>query len=282
MEDKRKSEMEDKRKSEMEDKRKSEMESRMEIEDKTRVLLLNEDGKKKIVESGSGVKKIKHFGIVNLDDLVGKKFGEKIEIERRISWLLPPTIFDFIELTPRKTQIILPKDSGAICCNLGLRKGSTVVEGGTGSGSLTLALANSVFPDGKIVSYDKKTERFDQVKLSLKRIGLDSIVELKEGDVTDRIDERDFDSVVFDIPNPWDAVSNGWEALKPGGTICAYTPLVSQLEQFVKTLRNYPFASIYSFELIQRRMVVGKMGTRPAFRMLGHTAYLTFARKVMK
>ena len=37
-----------------------------------------------------------------------------------------------------------------------------------------------------------------------------------------------------------------------------------------------------TIELLEREMIVTAHGTRPSFHMLGHSGYLTFARKIDK
>jgi len=76
-------------------------------------------------------------------------------------------------------------------------------------------------------------------------------------------------------------VDHAWNVLKPGGYFCPYSPLISQVEQTVKKVRKNNFIEIKTFENIQREMIVSDYGTRPSFDMLGHTGYLTFARKVL-
>jgi tRNA (adenine57-N1/adenine58-N1)-methyltransferase len=48
----------------------------------------------------------------------------------------------------------------------------------------------------------------------------------------------------------------------------------------VNEIAKYTFIECKTYENIQREMIVSKHGTRPSFEMLGHTGYLTFARKV--
>ena len=100
--------------------------------------------------------------------------------------------------------------------------------------------------------------------------------------MTKGIKEKNVDAIILDIPNPWDAISHAWNALTPGGYLCTYSPLISQVEQSVKEIQKHPFTSIKTIEFIEREMIVGEKGTRPSFSMLGHTGYLTFARKTLK
>ena len=99
--------------------------------------------------------------------------------------------------------------------------------------------------------------------------------------MTKGIYEKNLDAVILDIPNPWDSVDYVWNALSPGGYFCTYSPLVSQVEKTVKKVRKNNFIEIKTFENIQREMIVSDYGTRPSFDMLGHTGYLTFARKIL-
>jgi len=85
---------------------------------------------------------------------------------------------------------------------------------------------------------------------------------------------------IIDIPNPWDAVNTAYNSLKIGGYLCCYSPLISQVEKTVKEIKKHGFIEIKTFENIQREMIVSDHGTRPSFDMLGHTGYLTFARKI--
>ena len=116
---------------------------------------------------------------------------------------------------------------------------------------------------------------------NIRNVGLEQYVITKHKDITEGIDEKELDTVILDIPNPWEAVEHAWHALKIGGYLCSYSPLTSQVEKTVKEIQKHSFIEIKTFENIQREMVVSKYGMRPSFDMLGHTGYLTFARKVL-
>ena len=110
---------------------------------------------------------------------------------------------------------------------------------------------------------------------------LDKYVTTKFKDVTKGIDEKDLDAIILDIPNPWDAVGHSWNSLKPGGYLCCYSPLITQVEKAVFEINKHKFIELKTIENIQREMIVENHGTRPCFDMLGHTGYLTFARKIL-
>ena len=143
-------------------------------------------------------------------------------------------------------------------------------------GYQTVKLSN-----GKVVSYDNRDDFIKHAMKNLKTAKLDKYVTTKIKDITQGIDERDLNAIILDIPNPCEAVAHAWKALKLGGYLCVYSPLISQVEKTFKEIKKQNFIEIKTLENIQREMIVSDYGTRPSFEMLGHTGYLTFARKVL-
>ena len=245
------------------------------------IVLIDSNFKKYIINTNSKIDKIKGIGVLNPNILIGEKYGSKLEIGNKKFWILKTSLLDKLQGLKRKAQIILPRDAGHILINCSIESGNIVLEAGIGSGSLTIAIANAVAPTGKIISYDNREEFIKHAIKNLKNSELDKYVEIKLKDVTKGIDEKEIDAVILDIPNPWEAVDHAWEALKVGGYLCCYSPLISQVERTVKKIRKNSFIEIKTFENIQREMIISEYGTRPSFDMLGHTGYLTFARKVL-
>jgi tRNA (adenine57-N1/adenine58-N1)-methyltransferase len=186
-----------------------------------------------------------------------------------------------LQALKRKAQIILPRDCAQIISNCSIESNQKVLEAGIGSGSLTIALATSVAPTGKVISYDNREDFIKHAMKNIKNSKLDKYVETKLKDVTAGIDEKNLDAIILDIPNPWDAVNHAYNSLKPGGQLCTYSPLSSQVENTIKEIKKLNFIEVKTIENIQREMVVSEKGMRPKFGMLGHTGYLTFARKVL-
>lgn len=251
------------------------------INENDTVVLIDEKGRKTLIRIEEGMKKIKGIGVFDPGKLKGKKTGEKTRIGNKEFIIMKPSIVDKIETIERKAQIILPKDSSLIILYCDVKNGDTIIEGGAGSGALTIALANCVRPDGKIISYEKRKDFAEIAKRNIENAELGKWVDIKIADVTESIDEKDADAVILDIPNPWDAVKNAYSSLKTGGHFCSYSPTMNQVEQTVKTLRFHSFIEIKTFENLQREIVVGEGGVRPGFDMLGHTGYVTFARKIL-
>jgi tRNA (adenine57-N1/adenine58-N1)-methyltransferase len=245
------------------------------------VVLIDQSYKKYLLKVNDKTDKYKGIGVFDPKTLIGKKYGNQIEIGNKQFHLLQPSLQDKLQGLKRRAQIILPRDAAQIIINCSIEPGHIILEAGIGSGSLTIALANFVSPNGKIISYDIREDFIKHAMKNLVKANVECIVEAKIKDVTKGIDENDLDAIILDIPNPWEAINHAWKALKVGGYLCSYSPLVSQMEKTVKEIKKHNFIEISSTENIQRKMVVSEQGTRPSFQMLGHTAYLTFARKVL-
>lgn len=251
------------------------------IENET-VVLIDSKFKKYIINTGAKLDKYKGIGIFDPKEIIGFEYGNKIKVGNKDFWILRPSLMDKLQGLKRYAQIIIPKDSAHIVMNCSIESGHTVLEAGIGSGSLTIALANAVAPDGKVISYEKRKDFIELAKKNLETMGMDKYVIIKNKDITKGIEEKNLDAIILDIPDPWAAVEHAWKALKIGGYLCSYSPLISQVEKTVNEIRKYSFIEIKTFENIQREMVVSKHGTRPSFDMLGHTGYITFARKVLQ
>ncbi len=245
------------------------------------IVLIDSNLKKYIVEISGKTDKIKGIGVLDPKTIMGKNYGNKITIGSKEFWLLQPSILDKLHGIKRRAQIILPRDAGQIIINCSIESGHTVIEAGIGSGSLTIALANAVAPNGKVISYDIRDDFIKHATKNIEKMGLQKYVEAKKKDVTKGIDEKDVDVIILDIPNPWEAVKHAWSSLRIGGYFCSYSPLISQVERTVEEIKNHPFIETKTFENIQREMIVSPHGTRPSFKMLGHTGYLTFTRKIL-
>ena len=224
-----------------------------------------------------------HKGFINLDELVGWEFGAAVQSSLGIEFTaLKPSLTDYIMKSSRKTQITYPKDAALIVMFSGIGSGSRIAESGTGTGALTTALAHYVKPNGKIYTYELREEFQKNARKNLKRTNLLDFVELKRGDVTIGIDERDLDAVVLDLAVPWLVVPHAYEALKPSGTIVSFSPTIDQVVKTVEALKENNFVFIETIECMMRAMQVERGKTRPHTMMTGHTGYITHARKAMK
>lgn len=246
------------------------------------IVLIDSNYKKYIVNTSDKTDKIKGVGVLDPSSLLGKEYGKQLEIGNKQFWILSPSLQDKLQSIHRRAQIILSRDAAHILINCSIEPGQHILEAGIGSGSLTIALASIVAPNGKIISYDIRKDFIEHALNNIRKAGLEQYVSTKLKDITLKIEEKDLDAIIIDIPNPWDTVENVWNGLKVGGYFCSFSPLISQVEKTVKELKKYCFIEVKTFENIQREMVISSYGTRPSFDMLGHTGYLTFARKTLQ
>lgn len=245
-----------------------------------KVLFITPKGKKYLLEVKRGKRFHSSEGYIDLERVIGLPYGSRIRTNTGSIWVAAqPLILDHVLNFPRITQIIYPKDLGYILLVSGVRSGSRVVEGGTGAAVLTTILAYYVAPTGKVYSYDIEEEHLKNAEKQLERVGLRDFVELKHGDVSKRIDERDVDAVILDIPTPWLAVASAKNALKDGGIFISISPTIEQVIETVEMLRGEGFADITTVEILLRTLRVKRGMTRPEHLMHAHTAYITIARK---
>ena len=224
-----------------------------------------------------------HKGYLTLDELIGKEFGEPIKSSLGINFTtLKPALTDYIMKSSRNTQIIYPKDAAQIVMFSGIGPGSRVVESGTGTGSLTTALAHYVGAAGKVYTYELRGEFQKNAAKNLQRSKLIDRVEMKSGDVTLGIEERDVDAVILDLAVPWLVIPHAYEALKPSGILVSFSPTIDQVVRTTEALRENGFVFIETVECLMRTMQVERGKTRPNTMMTGHTGYITHARKILK
>jgi tRNA (adenine57-N1/adenine58-N1)-methyltransferase len=222
-----------------------------------------------------------HRGILQHDDLIGKPWGTQVFSHLGSPFfLLQPSLAELINELPRTTQILYPKDIGFILITMGVRPGQTVMEAGTGSGSMTTALASAVGPQGRVISYEVKPDVQNLARKNLTRFGLASRVDLKLRDIQEGLDETNVDAFFLDVPNPYDYISQVRAALKPGGYLCCLIPTFNQVEKTLVALRQSQFAFVEVCELLLRYYKPEPARIRPADRMVAHTGFLVFARRI--
>lgn len=222
-----------------------------------------------------------HKGFIDMNKVIGREYGTIIKSSSGCNfYIFYPLVRDFIMHFRRRTQIIYPKDIAIITLYADIRPGKIIVEGGTGTGALTVVLASLVSPTGRVYSYDVNVENLLHAKKNIERLGLDNVVEFKTGDVTKHINENNVDAVILDIPTPWLAVPVVKNVLKPSGVFASFSPTIEQVIQTVNMLENSKFGEIECYECIMRQLRVKNGMTRPFHRQIVHTGYIVLARSL--
>lgn len=223
-----------------------------------------------------------HRGVVKHDALIGLPWGSLAESHLGSKfYLVEPALHDVLINTRRNSQIIFPKDIGYILVRLSVGPGKIVVEGGTGSGALTTALAWAVGPQGKVITYERREDMQELARRNLQRVGLDDRVVFKLRDIAQGFDETDADALFLDLPNPEQFLPQVRAALHPGGAFGTILPTTNQVSALLEAMQQQSFAFVEVCELMLRFYKVVPQRLRPTDRMVAHTGYLIFARPVV-
>ena len=248
------------------------------------VILVDKVGRRHRVRLRAGERYSVHSGFILHDDLIGRLEGSMVTTQLGARLLaVRPTFGEQVTGRRREAQPIYPKDLGAILIGADVHPGARVLEAGTGTGALTMAVLRAVGPSGWVVSYEVRDEFLEAAKRAIvETLGeLPPNLMLKLGDVYLGVEERDMDRVLLDLPEPWQAAETAKAALRPGGIAFAHCPNVSQVQRFFDCLRELKgFGMLEAFELLQRGWTVRGRSMRPSHRMVAHTGFLCFARRL--
>jgi len=222
-----------------------------------------------------------HRGVIKHDDLIGLPWGSQVFSHLGSPFfLLQPALADLLLDLKRNTQILYPKDIGFILLTMCIGPGQKVIEAGTGSGSMTIALAFAVGTEGRVISYEQREEMQNLARKNIHRTGLASRVDFKLRDIQEGFDETDADAFFLDVANPYDYIAQVRAALKPGGYFGSIIPTVNQAEILLRSLRRHRFAFLEMCEIMLRYYKPEPDRLRPTDRMVAHTGFLVFGRRI--
>jgi tRNA (adenine57-N1/adenine58-N1)-methyltransferase catalytic subunit len=248
-----------------------------------RVLLIDQRDRTYLFTLQAGGTYHTHSGTLAHDELIGADEGTRLETSRGMVLVaFRPRFADFVLKMPRGAQVVYPKDIGPILMYADIFPGAVVLEAGTGSGALTIALCRAVGEAGRVVSYELRDEHRDTAAANIEAFfgAVPERVDLRRGDVAKvPITGERYDRVVLDMPEPWAPLGVLAEVVAPGGVVCAYLPTVMQVQQLVLTLPGNGFQHVETFETLRRGWHVTERSVRPDHRMVGHTGFLTIARR---
>jgi tRNA (adenine57-N1/adenine58-N1)-methyltransferase catalytic subunit len=253
------------------------------IKQNNNVLFFFDDSKKWLMKVSRKQQFHTHVGIIDHKKVIGKEYGSAIKTNKgKIIYLLEPTVYDYVMKSQRSTQIVYPKDLGYIAARTGLQSGQTIVEIGTGSGSLTTFLASLVKPRGHVYTYDVDENFMAIARKNIEKAGISKHVTMEKLDIKDikKVPQTDVDMVVVDLGDPWTVVPQARKMLKGSGYFVAICPTMNQLEKLASALRGNDFFDLEFTEQIVRTIEAREGKTRHSFRGIGHTTYVAFARKV--
>jgi tRNA (adenine57-N1/adenine58-N1)-methyltransferase len=250
------------------------------------VLLVDRKGRRYLVTVEPGQVFHSHHGTLDHEAIIGVVEGSEV-VSSMGRWMrvLRPTLAEFVVKMPRGAQVIYPKDVGAILIEADIFPGARVLEAGTGSGSLSLALMRAVGPKGTVYTFDVREDFQTKALRNIERfVGSDpnyGAIEARLADVYNDDLDIEVDRAVLDLTEPWRALPNLEKVLRPGGLLVAYMPTVPQVQNLVGALQQ-GWSMVRTFETMQRGWNVDGLSVRPDHRMVAHTAFLTVARRVVE
>jgi tRNA (adenine57-N1/adenine58-N1)-methyltransferase len=248
------------------------------------VLLIAQDRKQFVVRLVSGGQLQTHRGCLNHDDLLGQPLGREVLSHLGYPFVvLQPSTSDLISELKRNTQIMYPKDIGYTLLKLSVAPGDRIIEAGAGSGALTVALSRAVGADGQIYSYEVRPDILNLARKNLEALGLAGRVSFKLRDIAEGFDETGVDALFLDVRQPWAYLAQATAALKDSGFFGAILPTTNQVTELVRGLEEQQaFGHIEVEEVLVRPYKAVPDRLRPMDRMVAHTGYLIFARKVRR
>jgi tRNA (adenine57-N1/adenine58-N1)-methyltransferase len=248
------------------------------------VLLVDRKGRRYLITLEPGTQFHYHGGAIAHEEVLGQPEGVRVRSTKG-GWVrvFRPTASDWTVKAPRGAQVIYPKDQALIVGLADIGPGMTVVEAGAGSGALTCALLRAVGEHGRVISFEIRDDHADVAERTVVRRlgGMPSNWSLRRGDVVAGLAQVPCHRVVLDLLEPWEACKAAAAALSPGGILCTYTPTVPQVMRVHEALiDDGRWAAMETVEALLRPWHVTGLAVRPNHRMVAHTAFLTFARRL--
>lgn len=241
-------------------------------------MILDERGKKYFLKEGQEFQS--DLGIVSSEVLSSAKIGDEVKSHLNHSFkIIKPNVNDFIDLMDRRCSILIKKDIGSVLAYTGLGAGSRVIDAGTGAGAIALNFGNVVGKTGQVFTYEIRKDFAEVAKKNIETFGIKNI-EVKNQNIKEGIDENNIDLVFLDLPKPYEIFEEVYDALNLGGYLVVYAPYINQAEISYRVAKKLNFYNIEILETLERGLEVKQNGTRPKTRMVGHSGYLLFARKL--
>ena len=251
------------------------------LQDGELVLLTDRKGRRYLVTLAEGREFHTHAGLVPHDALIGGTEGMLVRTTRNAELTVwRPTLREYVLKMPRGAQVVYPKDSAAILMQADIFPGARVLESGVGSGALSLSLLRA----GAVVLGYEIREDFAQRAVENVTGFLGSAAaerfQVEIRDCYQGIEPEGLDRVVLDLPEPWLVVPHAASSLHPGGILAAYTPSIVQAVQLREACEAGPWASASTVEILHRGWHIKGDAVRPEHRMVGHTGFVTTARRL--
>ena len=253
-----------------------------------RIQLTDNKGRQYSFTIQSGKEFHTHQGFLKHDDLIGLPEGSVISINSTTGVVqkfmaFKPLLTDYVLTMPRSATIVYPKDAALIVGFADIFPGARVLEAGVGSGALTLSLLRAVGEKGFVHSVERREEFAANAKANVEHYfkGEPANWKLSVGDLQDQEIHESYDRVILDMLAPWECIDQAAKVLVPGGVYMAYVATTTQLSNVAEGLKSDGrFTEPESFESMVRPWHHEGLAVRPEHRMIAHTGFLIFSRRI--
>lgn len=222
-------------------------------------------------------------GAVPHDSIIGSQEGSTLRSSTGVALVvMRPRLVDHVLRMKRGAAVMYPKDTAALIAWADIAPGCVVVEAGTGSGALTIALSRAVGPTGRVISVDRREDHLNHARKLIRSFAgtVPDNIDLQVGELEDVLATSRPDRVVLDLPEPWHAVPIAADVLPGGGGFACYLPNIPQVQQVRDALwDSKSFTGTETFEILMRTWAIDNRSVRPDHRMVGHTGFLTVSRR---
>ena len=249
-----------------------------------RVQLTDSKGKLYSITLNPGSEWHTHKGVLKHDDLIGLPEGSIVATSGELKFqAFRPLLADYVLSMPRGATIVYPKDAAMIIGIADIKPGIRVLEAGVGSGALSISILRAVGESGHLHSVEI---REDFAKISQENVqnyfgNLPKNWVLTVGALQEQKLDNDYDRVVLDMLSPWECVETSAQALVPGGVLISYVATTTQLSKIAEAIKeNGNFTEPESSETIVRGWHHEGLAVRPQHRIIGHTGFLIFTRRM--
>lgn len=193
----------------------------------------------------------------------------------QVRGLRVPDCFEHFE---RSGAPMLPRDIGLVMGMTGVQSGDRILDIGTGTGVLAAAMG---LAGAEVISFERDADAARTARENMALVGVDDHVTVHTGDALDAIEDGElagFDVLTLDTGDAPTIAAKADRLLAPGGFLAAYSPFVETTRAVVEAIRPI-LEEIRALDTIQRELDVDERGTRPTTGPVGHTGYLTIARR---
>ena len=246
-----------------------------------KALLTDRRGRRYLLTLRSGAAFHFHRGIVRHDDIIGLADGSRVgSTGGETLTVFRPTYADYVLKMPRGAQVIYPKDVAILLMQADVYPGARVLEAGVGSGAMTMGLLRGVGPDGLVIAYEHREDFAERAMANITEfLGKVDNLQIRMASIYEPIEPTVVDRAVLDLPEPWRALPQILETLRPGGILASFLPTILQVHRLREALQAIDrWTTVWTQETLTRTWHIDGPSVRPDHRMVAHTGFLTFAR----